>query len=77
VSVEKEGFELISIGGETLGVGSNERIREVVRRLRDGFWVWTVKPWVLKLILTCFKSKLIYFFNFKKNIKKNIFEKIK
>jgi len=41
VSVEKEGFELISIGGETLGVGSNERIREVVRRLRDGFWVWT------------------------------------
>lgn len=41
MSVEKEGFELISIGGETLGVGSNERIREVVRRLRDGFWVWT------------------------------------
>lgn len=66
MSVEKEGFELISIGGETLGVGSNERIREVVRRLRDGFWVWTSEGQGMgfKLILPCFKPKLIYFFNF-------------
>lgn len=49
MSVEKEGFELISIGGETLGVGSNERIREVVRRLRDGFLVWRVEARVLKI----------------------------